>query len=156
MDFPPPHMVWYEALNDKSMEAIWMETKRLHPEAEYTEISAAQTNSIDEFADWFDQWTTRLSAARVRILLVWHAHCLSASCQQMLRRSMEKRSFKCRVWFHIEEPASLQPAILSRCIVRVLRPAIGHQFERSGTIPPTWRACWDNPLGFEMELCPVK
>ena len=154
MDFPPPHMVWYEALNDKSMEAVWIETQRLHPEAEYTEISAAQTNSIDEFSVWFDQWTTRLSTARVRILLVWHAHCLSASCQQMLRRSMEKRSFKCRVWFHIEEPASLQPAILSRCIVRKLSPAVSRDYKLSGTIPDIWRSVWDNPA--EMELPVVK
>jgi len=154
MDFPPPHMVWYEALNDRAMEAIWRETKLAHPEAEYTEISAAQTNSIDEFSGWFDQWTSRLSGARVRILLVWHAHCLSASCQQMLRRSMEKRSFKCRVWFHIEEPGSLQPAILSRCILRLLKSVPHPTFRRSGKIPEVWRTVWKNPS--EMEVASTK
>lgn len=154
MDFPPPHMVWYEALNDRAMEAIWRETKIAHPEAEYTEISAAQTNSIDEFSGWFDQWTSRLSGARVRILLVWHAHCLSASCQQMLRRSMEKRSFKCRVWFHIEEPGSLQPAILSRCIIRLLKGVPPPRFRRCGDIPEVWRTIWKNPS--EMEVAPTK
>jgi DNA polymerase III delta prime subunit len=72
----------------------------------------------------------------------------------MLRRSMEKRSFKCRVWFHIEEPASLQPAILSRCIVRKLASATAREFKRSGTIPDIWKSVWNNPA--EMELPIVK
>ena len=145
-------MVWYEALNDLTMSKVWSETKLAHPEAEYTEISAAQTNSIDEFSVWFDQWTTRMSTARVRILLVWHAHCLSASCQQMLRRSMEKRSFKCRVWFHIEDPSSLQSAILSRCIIRVLDPSPTGTHHTSGNIPAIWRTVWDNPTEMELHL----
>jgi DNA polymerase III delta prime subunit len=43
---------------------------------------------------------------------------LTFSCQQVLRRSLEQRSFKCRVWFHIEDPTQLQPAIVSRCILK--------------------------------------
>jgi hypothetical protein len=42
----------------------------------------------------------------------------------MLRRSLEQRSFRCRVWFHIEEPV-LQAAIVSRCIVKTM-PAYLH------------------------------
>jgi DNA polymerase III delta prime subunit len=145
-------MVWYEALNDQSMSKVWSETKLAHPEAEYTEISAAQMNSIDEFSSWFDQWTTRLSPARVRILLVWHAHCLSASCQQMLRRSMEKRSFKCRVWFHIEEPSSLQSAILSRCIVRKLNPHAPRSYRMNGIQPTIWKSVWNDPIEMELHL----
>lgn len=145
-------MVWYEPLNDRAMALAWAEVRTAHPEAEYTEVDAAQMNSIEEFSAWFDQWTLRLSTARVRILLVWHAHCLSSSCQQMLRRSMEKRSFKCRVWFHIEEPHALQPAILSRSVVRRLDTLPPPLMEIVGTVPDVWRRAWTNPLRLEMEV----
>jgi len=156
MEFPPPHMVWYEALNDRSMSRVWTEVQSRHPEAEYTEISAAQMNSIEEFSAWFDEWTSRMSHSRVRILLIWHAHCLSSSCQQMLRRSMEKRSFKCRVWFHIEEPNALQPAIVSRCIVRKLPANPVQKIRIEGTIPDIWRRAWEDPVQCEMEFAAVK
>lgn len=152
MDFPPPHMVWYEPLNDRSMQTVWSEVQKDHPTAEYTEVDAAKLNSIEEFSEWFDLWTLRLSSARVRILLVWHAHCLSAACQQMLRRSMEKRSFKCRVWFHTEEPNALQPAILSRSIVRRLPNYLGPLPKTHGSLPDLWTRVWNDPVRSETEL----
>ena len=42
----------------------------------------------------------------------------------MLRRQLEQRSFKNRVWFHIEEPTSLQTALISRCIVKRIPESI--------------------------------
>jgi DNA polymerase III delta prime subunit len=49
---------------------------------------------------------------------VLHSEFLTFSCQQMLRRYLEQRSFKCRVWFHVEDPTVIQSAIISRCIVK--------------------------------------
>lgn len=152
MDFPPPHMVWVEQLNDRQMTDLWNASKRAHPEAEWSEVDAAILNSIEEFSAWFEGWTSKSSRAQVRVLLVWHAHCLSSSCQQMLRRSMEKRSFKCRVWFHIEEPGTLQPAILSRCLVKCLPPAPSPEIKVHGSIPSIWMRAWNDPLKTEMEL----
>ena len=78
---------------------------------------------------------------------MWHAHFLSLACQQMLRRSLEQRSFRCRVWFHIEEPL-LQSAIVSRCIVTRV-PSYEHKPIIHGTLD---RRLWDDPRKFEMEL----
>lgn len=152
MDFPPPHMVWYEPLNDRQMAGVWNASKREHPEAEWSEVDAAILNSIESFSEWFEGWTSRASQARIRVLLVWHAHCLSSACQQMLRRSMEKRSFKCRVWFHIEEPGTLQPAIVSRSIVRRLPTSPPPKLILHGSIPAEWWGVWIDPLKTEMEL----
>ena len=124
--FPPPHRVLYEALNDRATQSLWTEYKRTYADqGEFEEVDAAVLNGMDDFAKWFAQWMSFAPShpsVRCRILLVWHAHFLSLACQQMLRRSLEQRSFRCRVWFHIEEPV-LQQAILSRCIVKVLPPS---------------------------------
>jgi DNA polymerase III delta prime subunit len=58
--------------------------------------------------------------------MIWHSEFLTYSCQQMLRRSLENRSFKCRVWFHVEDPTLIQPAIHSRCITKRI-PTFVHQ-----------------------------
>lgn len=152
MDWPPPHRVWYEALNDRAMAYVWNQTRAEHPHAEYTEVDAAVLNSVDEFSAWFEQWITAAASSRVRILLIWHAHCLSSACQQMLRRSMERRSFKCRVWFHTEEPHALQPAILSRCVVSILQPAPMPTPRIVGTLPEEWKKAWDDPSQMETDL----
>ena len=152
MDFPPPHRVYYEALNDRAMAQLWNQTRAEHPEAEFAEVDAAILHSIDEFSAWFDQWITCSSSARTRVLLIWHAQCLSMSCQQMLRRSLEKRSFKNRVWFHLEEPGGLQPAILSRCLVQILIPVSPPTIRVEGSLPSEWKRCWDDPVAYEMEL----
>jgi hypothetical protein len=117
-------------------------------EADFEEVDAAHMNSMEDFAKWFNQWITFVPSrvgVRVRILMVWHAHFLSLACQQMLRRSLEQRSFRCRVWFHIEEP-TLQAAILSRCIVKVLS-RYQHIPKRIG--PSLDTALWDNPREYE-------
>lgn len=151
MDFPPPHMVLYEALNDRTTQTVWKSYKAAHEhEADFEEIDAAVMNSMDDFAKWFTQWMaftpTRLHV-RVRILIIWHAHFLSLACQQMLRRTLEQRSFRCRVFFHIEEP-TLQQAILSRCIVKVLEPYF-HIPEVHGKLDTT---LWENPQVYETKL----
>jgi DNA polymerase III delta prime subunit len=51
-------------------------------------------------------------------LLVLHSEFLTFSCQQVLRRSLEQRSYRCRVWFHVEDPTQLQAAIISRCVTK--------------------------------------
>ena len=112
---------------------------------------AAVMNSMEDFAKWFTQWmafTPTRPSVRVRILLIWHAHFLSLSCQQMLRRSLEQRSFRCRVFFHIEEPI-LQAAILSRCIIKLL-PSTQYIPVIRG--PPLDTALWDDPRAYETEL----
>jgi hypothetical protein len=150
--FPPPHRVLYECLNDKETQALWSSVKSAHGhEADFDEIDAAVMNSMDDFAKWFGQWVTFVpsrSSVRVRVLMVWHAHFLSLACQQMLRRSLEQRSFRCRVWFHIEEP-TLQAAILSRCIVTRM-PTARHIPTIVG--PPLDMRLWTDPRAYETEI----
>ena len=150
--FPPPHQVFYERLNDRTTTEVWTTYKAAHQhEADFEEVDAAVMNSMDDFAKWFGQWVTFVPSRpgiRVRVLMVWHAHFLSLACQQMLRRSLEQRSFRCRVCFHIEEP-TLQAAILSRCIVSVL-PAYRHVPRLVG--PPLDERLWKDPRAYETEL----
>jgi hypothetical protein len=152
MAFPPPHRVLYEQLNDRETEKLWNTYKTAHEhEADFEEVDAAVMNSMEDFAKWFAQWMTfapTRASVRVRVLMIWHAHFLSLACQQMLRRLLEQRSFRCRVWFHIEEPV-LQSAILSRCIVSVL-PVYSHIPKIVGV--PLDTKLWDNPRALETEL----
>lgn len=117
--FPPPHYILFEPLNDKHTLNIWNDYKSTHKNVcEFEVIDAAKIHSVEAFAPWFESWMTRKSHSRVRILLILHSEFLTFSCQQVLRRLLEQRSYKCRVWFHIEDPTSLQSAIISRCIVK--------------------------------------
>jgi hypothetical protein len=156
MDFPPPHRVLYEPLNDRVTADLWTAYKSAHThEADFEEVDAAHMNSMEDFAKWFNQWITfapSRSSVRVRILMVWHAHFLSLACQQMLRRSLEQRSFRCRVWFHIEEP-TLQAAILSRCLVKRLS-SYSHLPSILG--PPLDTSLWINPRIYETNLLESK
>lgn len=150
--FPPPHRVLYEALNDRETQRIWTEYTRLYADqADFETVDAAVLNGMDDFAKWFAQWMSfapSRPSVRCRILMVWHAHFLSLACQQMLRRSLEQRSFRCRVWFHIEEP-TLQQAILSRCIVKLL-PPVEHVPRLVG--PPLDLSYWTDPRKTEQEF----
>lgn len=152
MEFPPPHRVLYECLNDKETLTFWNTYKAEYRNvADFEEVDAAVMNSMEDFAKWFAQWVTFAPSrpgVRIRVLMVWHSHFLSLACQQMLRRSLEQRSFRCRVWFHIEEP-TLQAAIVSRCIVKVL-PNVVHVPTIVG--PPLDSSLWDNPRIYETEL----
>jgi hypothetical protein len=149
--FPPPHRILYECLNDRETKTLWDAYKTKYADqCEFEEVDAAVANSMDDFAKWFAQWIAFAPArrtTRVRILMIWHAHFLSLACQQMLRRSLEQRSFRCRVWFHIEEPL-LQSAIVSRCIVTTV-PRYVHRAQISG---PLDSSIWDDPRAIEMEL----
>jgi len=151
MDFPPPHTVLYEALNDRTTTDVWNNYKLAHKhECDFEEIDAAVMNSMDDFAKWFTQWMTFAPSRpgiRIRILMIWHAHFLSVACQQMLRRTLEQRSFRCRVFFHIEEP-TLQSAILSRCIVKCMDPFV-HLPKIVGTLDTS---LWDDPRAYETKL----
>lgn len=151
MEFPPPHRILYECLNDRETKTLWDAYKvKCADQCEFEEVDAAVSNSMDDFAKWFAQWISFAPAkrsTRIRVLLVWHAHFLSLACQQMLRRSLEQRSFRCRVWFHIEEP-TLQSAIVSRCIVTTV-PPYRHVPKIEGKIDSS---LWDDPRAFETEL----
>jgi DNA polymerase III delta prime subunit len=128
MEYPPPHYVLFEPLNDKETFKAWSEYKEKYPDLEYEEVDASVLYSVETFAPWFDMWISRVPKkyARLRILLIWHSEFLTFACQQMLRRQLEQRSFKNRVWFHIEDPTSLQQAIISRCITKRI-PTFIHQ-----------------------------
>lgn len=150
--FPPPHRVLYEPLNDVETHKTWNAYKIAHEhEADFEEVDAAEMNGMEDFAKWFNQWITFVPSrpgVRVRVLMIWHAHFLSLACQQMLRRSLEQRSFRCRVWFHIEEPA-LQAAIVSRCIVKTMNRYF-HVPRIVG--PPLDASLWKDPRLYETNL----
>lgn len=119
--YPPPHYLFFEPLNDIETINMWKSYKEAHADCEFDQIDAAEVNSVDTFSPWFENWVNRVpnsQTTRFRILLILHSEFLTYSCQQMLRRSLEQRSFKCRVWFHIEDPSTIQPAIQSRCIIK--------------------------------------
>lgn len=119
--YPPPHYLFFEPLNDIETINMWKSYKEAHADCEFDQIDAAEVNSVDTFSPWFENWVNRVpnsQMTRFRILLILHSEFLTYSCQQMLRRSLEQRSFKCRVWFHIEDPSTIQPAIQSRCIIK--------------------------------------
>lgn len=150
--FPPPHRVLYEPLNDVETGKLWNAYKIQHEhEADFEEVDAAEMNGMEDFAKWFNQWITFVPSrvtSRVRVLMIWHAHFLSLACQQMLRRSLEQRSFRCRVWFHIEEP-SLQAAIVSRCIVKTM-PRYCHVPVIVGQ--PLDTRLWTDPRKYETDI----
>jgi DNA polymerase III delta prime subunit len=129
MQYPPPHYLFFEPLNDIETLKLWSFYKEKHgTTCEFDLVDAAEMNSVDTFSPWFENWIVRVpnsQTTRFRVLLILHSEFLTYSCQQMLRRSLEQRSFKCRVWFHIEDPSTIQPAIVSRCVVKQL-PAHVH------------------------------
>ena len=146
--FPPPHRILFECLNDRSTRELWNAAVQENKHrCDFEEVDAAEKNSIDDFAPWLTEWMSFAGQHRIRVLIVWHAHFLSAACQQVLRRSLEQRSFKCRIWFHIEEPI-LQPAIVSRCVVTVL-PRYLHVPVVVGKLDC---ALYDDPLSYEKSL----
>lgn len=152
MNFPPPHRVLYETLNDRQTQSYWQTYKTKYAEqCDFEEVDAAEMNGMEDFAKWFAQWVTftpTRTGIRIRVLMIWHSHFLSLAVQQMLRRSLEQRSFRCRVWFHIEEPI-LQAAILSRCIATTM-PTYSHIPSIVG--PKLDTSLWNDPRAMETEL----
>jgi hypothetical protein len=128
MDFPPPHYVLFEPLNNKETLNLWNDYKtKYSKDCEFDEIDASLIFSVELFAPWFDRWITsipRNQGTRIKVLIIWHAEFLTFACQQIMRRQLEQRSFKNRVWFHIEDPTTLQPAIISRCITKRIKTEI--------------------------------
>jgi DNA polymerase III delta prime subunit len=120
--FPPPHYLFFEPLNDIETQKVWVDYKTKHESTcEFYEIDATEMNSVDTFSSWFDSWISQIPmrrSTRFRILLIWHSEFLTYACQQMIRRSLEQKSFRSRVWFHVEDPTVIQPAIQSRCITK--------------------------------------
>ena len=121
MNVPPPHVIWHEPLNDVQMGVVWNEYKG---KVDSYEIDAAEVYSAEEFSARLEAWITRKSSARIHVLLIWHAHFLSSACQQILRRWMETKSWKCRVWFHVEYLNTIQQAILSRCVLKNIQDIV--------------------------------
>ena len=104
------------------MIRVWKDYTTLHAsDLDTCEIDAAEVCSVDEFGRLFEIWVTSKSSKRVKLLMVWHAHFLSLACQQSLRRWMETKSYRARVWFHAEYVNNIQMAIQSRCILKTLR-----------------------------------
>lgn len=119
MQYPPPHYILFEPLNDINTTDLWNGYKITHAtNCDFTEIDATEMNSIDNFAPFFDIWITSIKNVKYKVLLIKHADFLTYSCQQIIRRSLEQRSFKNRIWFHVEDPTQIQPAIFSRCVVK--------------------------------------
>ena len=103
------------------MIALWKEYSSRHSDVmDSMEIDAADVCSVDEFGRLFENWVTSKSSKRIKLLMVWHAHFLSLACQQSLRRWLETKSYRARVWFHVEYVNNVQMAIQSRCILRTL------------------------------------
>jgi len=120
--FPPPHMLFHEPMDDREMIRVWNEYKTTHAsELDTCEIDAATVCSVDEFGKLFEIWVTSKSSKRIKLLMVWHAHFLSLACQQSLRRWLETKSYRARVWFHVEYMNNVQMAIQSRCISREIK-----------------------------------
>jgi hypothetical protein len=119
LPFPPPHMVWHEPLDDQETRRLWNAYVKTHEGTlEPFELDAAEVCNVEEFARRFEIWVTSKSTKRIKLLMVWHAHFLSLACQQTLRRWLETKSYRCRVWFHVEQLNNVQSAILSRCILK--------------------------------------
>jgi DNA polymerase III delta prime subunit len=117
-------MLFHEPLDDREMIRVWKEYTTQHAaELDIHEIDAATVCSVDEFGKLFEIWVTSKSAKRVKLLMVWHAHFLSLACQQSLRRWLETKSYRSRVWFHVEYINNVQMAIQSRCISKQIQAA---------------------------------
>ena len=118
-------MLFHEPMEDREMIRIWKEYTAEHAaELDTCEIDAAEVCSVEEFGRIFEIWVTSKSSKRIKLLMVWHAHFLSLACQQALRRWLETKSYRARVWFHAEYVNNIQSAIQSRCILRrVISPA---------------------------------
>ena len=120
--FPPPHRVWFEPLEERETRAVWKSYISAHAaDLDIHELDAAEVYSVEEFSTAFETWISAKSSKRIKLLMVWHAHFLSLACQQVLRRWMEVKSYRCRIWFHMELLNSVQSAILSRCILKTLK-----------------------------------
>jgi DNA polymerase III delta prime subunit len=115
-------MLFHEPMDDREMIRVWNEYRTTYAaDLETFEIDAATVCSVDEFGKLFEIWVTSKSSKRIKLLMVWHAHFLSLACQQSLRRWLETKSYRSRVWFHVEYVNNVQTAIQSRCISRELK-----------------------------------
>jgi DNA polymerase III delta prime subunit len=137
-------MLFHEPLDDREMIRVWNEYKTTHAsQLDTCEIDAATVCSVDEFGKLFEIWVTSKSSKRIKLLMVWHSHFLSLACQQSLRRWLETKSYRSRVWFHVEYMNNVQMAIQSRCISREIK-AVPHicEVEYSGDtkeVIETWK-----------------
>ncbi len=120
--FPPPHVLFFEPLNDLATKSLWEEYTSLHTDMEVLVLDAAQVYSVEDFGKVFESWVTTRTTKRIKLLCVLHAHCLTLACQQSLRRWMETKSYKYRVWFHVEQMNTIQQAIQSRCLLKFVEP----------------------------------
>ena len=122
LEYPPPHYLLFEPLNDSHTIDICEKYKTKYLEnIEFHEIDAAIHNSVETFIPLFTNWICTVASRKqykFKVLIVMHSEFLSFACQQIIRRSLENKSFRNRVWFHVEDPTVIQPAIISRCIVK--------------------------------------
>jgi DNA polymerase III delta prime subunit len=121
LEFPCPHYILYEPLNDtETIKFVERYKEKFRDRIEVEEIDACILYSSDMFSQRFSSWISEIpkQTGNLRIMIVWHAEFLTSACQQMLRRQLEQRSFRNRVWFHVENPSGIQSAIVSRCITK--------------------------------------
>jgi hypothetical protein len=121
LQFPSPHYILYEPLNDlETVKFVERYKEAYGDRIELEEIDACVLFSSDSFSQRFSSWISEVpkTVGKLRIMIVWHAEFLTSACQQMLRRQLEQRSFRNRVWFHVENPAGIQGALISRCITK--------------------------------------
>ena len=117
-------MLFHEPMEDRQMIRTWKEYTAKHAaDLDTCEVDAADVCSVEEFGRIFEIWVTSKSSKRIKLMMVWHAHFLSLACQQALRRWLETKSYRARVWFHAEYVNNIQSAIQSRCILRRLAQA---------------------------------
>lgn len=121
LQFPCPHYILYEPLNDlETKKFVDQYMKKYGHLIELEEIDACVLFSSDSFSQRFSSWISEVPkhSGKLRIMIVWHTEFLTSACQQMLRRQLEQRSFRNRVWFHVENPSGIQAALISRCITK--------------------------------------
>ena len=119
---PPPDVLFFEPWNDLATKSLWEEYISSHTDMEVLMLDAAQVYSVEDFGKVFESWVTTRTTKRIKLLCVLHAHCLTLACQQSLRRWMETKSYKYRVWFHVEQMNTVQQAIQSRCLLKYVEP----------------------------------
>jgi len=55
---------------------IWKDYKEKHP-CEYEVLDASINHSVETFAPWIENWMSRFSKSRFRVLLILHAEFLT-------------------------------------------------------------------------------
>mgnify|MGYP003351864353 CR=1 FL=1 len=59
LQYPPPHYILFEPLNDVETQRVWREYKSKHSyECEFNEIDAAEINTVEDFIGLFNNFNS--------------------------------------------------------------------------------------------------